>query len=137
MKTIAEHLASLVVAIKNCQKSGNSEWEYKHKARLETIVREFLPRGSGLDAGCYVHVLNSTDSKLVICTEFHHMNENGYYDGWTKHRVIAKASLAFGLVVEVTNGARNDIGDYLAETFRAALEHKIDSVVIDAMMESF
>lgn len=131
MKAVAEHIAGLVVAIKNCRASGNSEWEHRHEARLKAIVAQFLPSGSGFDTGCFVHITNSTDAKLVIPTEFHHMDENGCYDGWTKHVVIAKASFAFGIDIEVTGRDRNDIKNYIAETFHEALSHKISTEAID------
>ena len=46
-----------------------------------------LPRGSGFDAGCTVDDYRCNDGRIVIVTSFHHMNENGYYCGWTNWTV--------------------------------------------------
>lgn len=48
-------------------------------------IIEALPSGSGFDAGTRIE--KSSDFSVVFFTEYHHMNEMGYYDGWTKHTV--------------------------------------------------
>jgi hypothetical protein len=45
------HLASLVQARLNCIESQNDEWLAKHQDRIESLVKEYLPSGSGFDSG--------------------------------------------------------------------------------------
>lgn len=122
--TIAQTLASLLMAIDNCQRTGN-DYGRIHAENLETIVRNFLPSGSGWDNGTTLDRERSTPEKLVLVGAFHHMNEGGYYDGWTVHMVTVRPSLAFGLTVTVSGQNRNGIKDYLAEMFRHAVTREI------------
>lgn len=133
--TIAMQLAGLVLAIKNCRKSGNGEWESRHRERIAAIEKHYLPSGSGFDRGSVLDIDGSTDDRLVIHTSFHHMNEHGFYDGWTEHRVTVRASLVFGIDVSVSGRNRGDIKEYLAETIGESLRREIDTSEIDALMD--
>ncbi len=115
-------LASTLEAIANCRKSDNMEWEEKHAQRLEKLCAEHLPSGSGLDNGSHLDLAKSNSEKLVIAASFHHMDEHGFYDGWTRHTITVKASLAHGIQVSVSGADRNDIKEYLHETFRCVME---------------
>jgi hypothetical protein len=48
------------------------------------------------------------------------MDENGYYDGWTEHRITIRAEFG-GISVNVSGRNRNDIKDYLHEVYHHAL----------------
>jgi len=120
---LATKLAQLVHARINCAESGNADWEGRHIARIESLVSEHMPSGSGYDSGTTLDLDKSTGEKLVFVTSFHHMNDSGMYDGWTEHNVIVTPSLAFGFNLKVTGKDRNDIKDYMAECFSDCL-HK-------------
>jgi len=45
------------------------------------------------------------------------MNEHGFYDGWTEHRITVKPSLAFGFELTISGRDRNEIKDYLSDVF--------------------
>ena len=45
-----------------------------------TSLANLLPHGSGIDADWHIQVTNHGD--LRVRSSFHHMNENGMYDGW-------------------------------------------------------
>jgi len=94
--------------------------------RLEDInrVMDTAPSGSGIDDGTKLDD-TSTANKLVFNTGFHHMNENGYYDGWTDHQVIVTPSLAYGFDMRITGRDRNDIKDYLYEVYDCWLRSEI------------
>jgi hypothetical protein len=117
MKTIASTIASLVAARLNCLASNNTEWEAKHEAEIIRLVYQYLPSGAGFDGGTKIDFDASTGEKLVFDTSYHHMNEGGFYDGWTEHRVIVTPSLTFGHTLRITGRNRNDIKDYIAEAF--------------------
>lgn len=117
-------IAQLLVAIDNCENSNNTEWKHKHQDRLESIVERVMPHGSGFDSGCKL-LDESTPERLVFSADFHHMNDGGYYDGWSEHTVIVQPSLAHGFSLRVTGRNRNDIKDYIAETMEYALNSDI------------
>ncbi len=123
MKTqfLYQRIAQLVIQNKNCAESNNDEWEQKSRAELEQIAKDVLPRGSGIDCGTKIDLDASNGNKLVLITSFHHMNEDGFYDGWTEHSVIVTPDLAFGFNLKITGRDRNEIKEYLHEVYRTAL----------------
>jgi hypothetical protein len=123
MKTY-QKIASLLQAIINCQKSNNKTWQDNHTEAIETIMQN-APSGSGLENGTSLDFLKSTPEKLVFNTAFHHMNENGFYAGWSNHEVIITPSLAFGFNLRVTGKDRNEIKDYIAEMMSSFLNEEI------------
>lgn len=101
-------------------------WFSTHTDRIEFLVREHMPSGSGFDNGTTIDLDHSHADKLVFNTAFHHMDDNGYYCGWTDHQVIVTPSLVHGFHVRV--GGRNvrDIKDYIHEAFSQALETVVE-----------
>lgn len=87
---------------------------------LTALVKEHMPSGSGFDNGTTLIDAASSGAKLVFATAFHHMNEHGMYDGWTTHTVIVTPAFD-GFDLRVTGRNRNDIKDYIADAFHAAL----------------
>lgn len=82
------------------------------------LAKEYLPSGSGFDAGS--RIFEVTPYKITIETDFHHMDENGYYDGWTTHKVKAYSTFD-GNEIIVTGKDRNQIKEYIADTFHYVL----------------
>jgi hypothetical protein len=119
-------IARRLVAKANCVARKNHEWQPIHDAAAKQLTREHMPSGSGIDTGTVLGD-DSTASKLIFRLSFHHMNEGGFYDGWTDHSVIVTPSLAFGFDLKVTGQNRNDIKDYLAETFQHALLQTVEA----------
>lgn len=109
-------LSSKFQAFKNCVACNNVEWKDKHEDSINDML-ELLPSGSGLDAGVKFDWVKSTKDKLIFNFEFHHMNENGYYDGCTSHKLILTPSFAFGYDVRITGNDRNGIKEYLSQLF--------------------
>ena len=97
------------------------------KERVDLIERKYLPSGSGIDAGCQVLVDESRDNRVVIQTAFHHMNEVGYYDGWTHHKIIVTPSLIHGFDLRITGRDKNGIKEYLGQLFDHVLEQEFDA----------
>ena len=117
-------ISSLLSAIENCKKRNNTEWEDKHTVSLDTLVG-FLPSGGGIDMGPKLDTDKSTPEKLVFHFSYHHMNENGYYDGWTDHTLTVRPSLQFGIDTRISGRDRNQIKEYLFDTFHHALTAKV------------
>lgn len=113
-------IASTMNAMENCRKNGNNEWLDRHEDSLQCLMG-FMPSGSGIDNGTTLDRDASTDDKLVFTFGYHHMNEGGMYDGWTEHALTVKPSLMFGIDLRITGRNRNDIKDYLHDTYRECL----------------
>lgn len=122
---VYKSIASKMQAIWNCNKSGNTEWENRHADAIEEICKNEMPSGSGIDSGTKFDFERSTPDKLVFNVSYHHMNDGGYYDGWTEHNITVRPSLAFGFELSISGPNRNDIKEYLSQTYSLALEEKI------------
>ena len=118
-------IANKFQAFLNCVKSGNLEWKDKHSDAIEEIVKDEFPSGSGFDAGTTFNFDESKPERLVFDTSFHHMNDGGYYDGWTEHKVIVTPSLVTGFDLRVTGKDKRDIKDYIGECFHQCLNAEI------------
>lgn len=114
-------LSSLITARRGCITHSNDEWIPKHTDKLLSLVRAYMPHGSGVDSGTQFDLDASHGEKLVFQMDFHHMDGNGYYDGWTEHQVIVTPSLAHHFHVRITGRNRNDIKEYLREMVGSAL----------------
>ena len=114
-------------------------------ARLEEIadrveqdlsnLRDLLPSGSGIDNGTRIDIRKcwvKSDEvvKLTLNTSYHHMNDTGYYDGWTDHVVTIRPTLtSSGFSLAITGRNRNDIKDYLGEVFEGALNEPVRETI--------
>jgi|SRR6185437_2037911 len=114
-------LASLVGAYQNCISSNNTTWKDKHEDSINEICK-LLPHGSGIDGKCEIQLENCKKDKLVFFLEFHHMDGNGYYSGWTEHNLVITPSLQFGFNIKITGQNKNDIKTYLADRFSEVFE---------------
>lgn len=127
--TLCTELARLIDAHKRCVASGSEEWAGKHQDRILALVQQYLPYGAGFDCGTSFDGDASTSEKLVFHTSFHHMNGNGYYDGWTEHTVTVRPSLVWDFVLSVSGPNRNLIKDDITEGFEYALSQVLPAVV--------
>ena len=120
---IYQEIASAVEAIRNCQKSGNVEWEQRHAEKIESLIKDYFPSGSGFNAGTQFDIAEHVDGasdRLVFTTAFHHMNDAGYYDGWTEHKVILRPTF-LGFDMKITGRNRNGIKDHIGDAFHSIL----------------
>ncbi len=119
-------LASLVDARIRCLANQGTEWVKRHTQAIGVLVAEHCPSGAGFDNGTKLDLDRSTGEKLVFDTSFHHMNDGGYYDGWSEHTVAVVASLLSGFDLRISGRDRNDIKEYIAETFQYALDQEVN-----------
>jgi hypothetical protein len=133
MKTrpLYQHFASALNALSNCIASKNTDWQSRHESALESLAKEFMPSGSGIDCGTKLDIDASLrdPSRLVFTFSFHHMDESGGYDGWTEHKLIVRPSLVFGIDLKITGRDRNGIKEYLHDVFSSALDQDIEHTV--------
>jgi len=124
-RPLYQHLASLIEARLNCIALDN-DFASNHEDAISTLASNYLPRGSGFDSGTTVDLESSKSNRLVIQTSYHHMNDGGYYDGWTEHSVIVTPSLAFGFDLRITGRDRREFKEYALELFQSALGEEIE-----------
>lgn len=125
-QTVAAKIASLITAIRNCERSGNLEWLRRHADTLEQIRKEYLPSGAGFDCGTLIDVEYSTGSKLIMSVGYHYMNPEGYYDGWVTFQLIVRPTFdGIEVTPKYAHPGNNDdsrgLLDYMADTFHMAL----------------
>lgn len=111
------------IAFLNCLTKKNAqsqEWADQHKELILQLVKEKMPSGSGIDTGTTWVEDFSPDEKLQFSCDYHHMNQHGFYDGWTHHIITVTPSFRdFNL--DIQGEDRNDVHEYLAEVYRDAL----------------
>lgn len=86
------------------KRSTTEEIEYDAEEQIETLVRNHLPHGSGFDSGFVFDFDESTlepSECLKLTFAYHHMNENGYYCGWSYWTLTITPSLAMGYNFEI------------------------------------
>lgn len=116
---IYQVIARAAQARKNCIKSSNEVWKIKWTEKLNEIEK-LLPSGSGIDTDTKIDLDKTTSEKIVLKVSYHHMGEDGGYDGWTDHELIITPSFD-GFNIRITGRNRNEIKDYLHELFSDAL----------------
>jgi hypothetical protein len=124
-KPLYRGIASILQARDNCRRANNIEWVGRHCKRLNRLVANYMPSGSGIDSGTELSE-SSTPSRLVFTFAYHHMDESGMYSGWTDHKAIVTPSLTHEFNLRITGRDRNDVKEYLYQTFDEALHAKID-----------
>ena len=122
-------IANKLQAMKNLENMDDPNgWYNKHKDAINALVKDHFPHGSGFDGCVWLDSALSNPEKLVFFAEFHHMNEDGYYDDWSTLKVTVKASLSYGIVFKVTGPKRKYVGDagYFYSIFDEFLETEIE-----------
>jgi hypothetical protein len=102
------------------QQLGNYVWSDKEDAARD-LVKRYMPNGSGIDAGTEIVWEKCTRDRLVFSFGFHHMNEHGYYTGWTQHTAVVTVDLT-GLNVKITGRDRNSVKELLHDVFVVHLQ---------------
>lgn len=125
----------------------------RHENVLESLMKH-MPSGSGIDAGTKLLLEESSNTELVFLVEYHHTNQNGYYCGWSSRKIVITPSLTspycMDFIEEDASGADltevdeetneeydnsefilDSTNDYLADTFRQALETEHELTVSD------
>lgn len=120
-----DSLIALIAQTCDWRKQVNEEYMGVCEDRLYKL-EQMLPSGSGIDSGCKIDVENSSSDKVVILFSWHHMDENGYYDGWTDHKLIVKPKLWNNFDVRITGRDRNYLKEYLYDLFDSALRKIVE-----------
>ena len=76
-----KQIASTLNAFHN-QKTGNTEWEEKHKERLEASMIVYLIVVNLILVVRLTLTIVKINQVIIFYTSYHFMDENGFYDGW-------------------------------------------------------
>lgn len=125
-RNVAMAFASTVAAIHNCIASNSQIWLEKHRETIKLLIKLYMPSGSGIDAGVQFDEEKSHGDKLVFHTSYHHMNDGGFYDGWTEHTITVTPSFIGSMNIKISGRDRNQIKDYLHDVFSTALTEEIN-----------
>jgi hypothetical protein len=122
---VYQRLSVLINAYHRCIETNN-DYARIHLENIKEIQDNILPRGSGIDYGSAIDIDRSTDSKMVIHSTYHVMNE-GYYTRIIDYTVNVKASLALEMYLRITGnfGDDSDIKEALYEIYQCALTEEI------------
>jgi len=127
MKPVYQELISKIVAMENCEKTGNTEWYDNHSLAIHDIEMDNLPSGSGIDSGTRVNLDKTTANKLVLDSSYHCMNQDGFYDGWIDFTVTVTPSLLSGIDIDIKGNFSQrhnkyaDVKEYLQDVFSMSL----------------
>ena len=118
-RTLLNELHKAYFTKENCIDSGHNaanSWE----AYFDKLT-DLLPSGGGFDAGTTFDEVKSTkDKRIVLNTSFHHMTDDGFYNGWTEHSVILTPCFD-GFNIRVSGKNKNEVKDYIADVFYSLL----------------
>lgn len=127
MNKVYKIISGLVSARLNCIKTNNHVWKEQHEDRIDTIIKDRFPSGSGFDDGAKIDYEESNGERLVFNSSYHTMDEYGGYDGWIDFKVIVTASLQFDFDLKVKgrfsklNDHNSGLKEYIEDTFNFIL----------------
>lgn len=97
-----------------------------HLDAMREFVENTAPSGSGFDSG--IELEKAGGDKVVFSTAFHHMNDVGYYIGWTEHKVKVIPSLYNQYNLKISGHNKNDIKEYISDVFTNYLDTDIEEI---------
>ena len=118
-----QKLSQVLAAYHNSIAANNTEWIANHSETIDRLCQTLMPSGSGFDAGTTLDVNRSSAEKLIFDSAYHHLDANGYYDGWSDLTITVKPSLQFEFNIKIAGlrrKNRHDMDDMM-DTFYEAL----------------
>ena len=98
----------------------------------------YLFWGVGFDNGTKLDVYGDLpEDRLTFSVGFHHINANGFDDGWTHHEIIVTPSLTHGFNLRITGRDKNNIKVHIAEVFNGDLNEIVDPEDERKMIEKY
>lgn len=111
--------------VQRAKAENKPQWQENAEEELEKLF-SMLPSGSGFDSGVKLSE-DSTPEKLIFICDFHHMDENGFYSGWSYHKAILTASLVWDFNLRITGRDRNGIKEYIGDTLHDVMRQDVDT----------
>lgn len=123
--TWVAYIASHLERARIVEAKGDTNRAQGIREALELYVRRNGPSGSGIDTGTRI-LDSSTPGDIRLYCEFHHMDSHGSYGGWTQHMISVQPSFLGSMSLRVGGLNRNDIKDYLHDTYHSWLCSEAD-----------
>lgn len=128
-KQVVQFISSSLLQIQ--RKPDN---KYESEPELQELVKYWMPSGSGIDAGTRLDFNKSKPNKLIFNFDYHHMDQNGFYCGWSYHSLIVTPDFdGFDMRIIGQHPSRRKwqtqhFHEYLYQTYYFALqrEYKYD-----------
>lgn len=124
--TVLATIGGMAYRLQYEQKHGTAEKAEEIYDCLTAFIEDTAPSGSGFDCG--TKLISVTPQKLVLNTDFHHLNDDGFYDGWTHHKVIITAAFD-SYDMRITGHNKNNIKEYIGDVFTEWLGTKLCEVM--------
>jgi len=100
-RKLYQEIAILIKARFDLTLKQNNQYIVNFEDKIKTLTKEHFPSGSGFD-GFYFFDLEYRPNTLVFFAEFHHMNDVGYYDGWSTMKAVIKPDITSGIDFKLT-----------------------------------
>lgn len=114
MKTIVSELFTAHATLERIDPTHPARDAWQEYAKY---LMTDAPSGGGFDNGTHLDGIKTGKAESIqMHTHFHHMNEAGYYDGWTDHILTIRPAFD-GIDITIGGRDRNGIKDYIADTF--------------------
>lgn len=131
-RPVYEALYGALLAWRSCARNwaagGQNAAHYREMvgrwdSLIDSLVKKHMPSGSGFDNGTKLDRDTSLRRGLLVFdTAFHHMNEGGFYEGWSEHTVFVRPAFVGHFEIYKIDGRdRNQIKDMIADMFNSAL----------------
>src|SRR3990167_4042165 len=126
---VYQELARSFVAMENCRKDLNDTWYDRHEERIEFIIKNIFPHGSGIDGKTEIVLEKCNENRLIFSSGYHCMDQNGYYDNWVNFTIKVIADLSFGYRLQIVGNFKRywHVKDYLHELYTYALDQEFDN----------
>ena len=118
-------IASRLLQIENLRKRNAVDAARGREMELDEILKAYAPSGSGIDAGTCIDWDKSKYNKLVLTFSFHHLNDNGYYCGWTEHNAVVTPQLWTAFDLRITGPDKQGIKEYLHHVYDSWLTDRV------------
>ena len=112
--TVLDQIVIMANMMERQNMAGNTIAIDDIRCALEKFVDDVFPSGSGFDMG--TKLISASDTKVILETEYHHMNECGYYTDWTKHKIIITGTIN-SYTMRITGRNKNQIKEVIADFF--------------------
>ena len=121
MQKLYKEIATLFGAWTWCIQHNNKEWETKHQERINALVKEYMPHGSGIDNGVHFDFERSVHDCLVFNFGYHAMDEMGGYVKWLEYKLKVTPSLTTDFDTHIVGPDYQGVKEYLYDIFNDAL----------------
>ena len=127
---VFEKIGELMIGLKRITNPSYYDSVVKN---VEGLISKHFPHGSGFDSKPEFSFDLSAYNKWIIFQSYHHMNDNGYYCGWSHFKIIVTPCFVGGFEIKIIAkhssrecSKRFNNDDYFYEVYYECLNKFID-----------